>query len=82
MTDERDDDRLPAGADELLDDPRPGQVERGAGRTQEGELRGSREWLRFVDALDRLRFRHSTVTPWPPIASPTRHAPTRCVSRA
>ena len=63
MPDECDDDGLPAGTDQLLDDAGPRELERGPARAEERELRGSRQWLRFVDALDRLRFRHATVTP-------------------
>ena len=63
VTDERDDHGLAARADELLDDAGPRELERGAARAEQRELRCSGQWLRFVDAFDRLRFGHATVTP-------------------
>ena len=71
MSDERDDHGLSAGADQLLDDAGPRELERGPTGTEEGELRGPGQWLRFVDALDRLRLGHATATPRPLTTSPT-----------
>jgi hypothetical protein len=76
VTDERDDDGLTARADELLDDAGPGELEGGATRTEQGKLCRPGHGLRRVDALDRLRFRHATATPWPMTTSPTFHAAT------
>src|SRR5207249_12203910 len=83
MSDEREDRRLPGRGDDVLDESRSRELERGALRMERGELRGPGarpDWcLRLLLRDLRRRTQRTTVTPLPEMTSPISVARTSCV---